>query len=78
MALEAQLDARDPEIDIERCPKSAIGAHGDASPWPSWPKPGASGTDPLVRRQPGRARYFVRELAIEHANVEAAKGMADQ
>lgn len=73
------MEARDPEIDIERCPKSL-------SVRTATRRRGHLG--PSLREQAvlillcgvnqDEPRYFVRELAIEHANVEAAKGMADQ
>jgi hypothetical protein len=78
VALEAQLDARDPEIDIERCPKSLLVRTATRRRGHLGPRREQAILILLGGVNQDEPRYFVRELAIEHANVEAAKGMADQ
>jgi hypothetical protein len=78
VALEAQLDARDPEIDVERCPKSLSVRTATRRRGHLGPSREQAVLILLSGVNQDEPRYFVRELAIEHANVEAAKGMADQ
>ena len=72
------LEARVPEIDMERCSKSLSGRTATRRRGHLGPSREQAVLILLSGVNQDEPRYFVRELAIEHANVEAAKGMADQ